>query len=85
MNKYEQRVKGKIKYLRRLKNYRLQGTNTHILKTTGKPCSCVMCSPAKTGEIKAVDQRRLDRSNLVLICDLEVRARQVKGYKYLIK
>lgn len=47
MNKFERRLKGYYKYQKRLKNYGLQGVNHYVLKSTGKPCSCEMCSPGK--------------------------------------
>ncbi len=50
MNKLERRLKGYYKYKKRLKNYNLTGTVQHALRTTGKPCSCFMCSPGKTEE-----------------------------------
>ena len=45
MNKFERRLKGFYKYKKRLKNYNLTAEENQILKTTGKPCSCFMCSP----------------------------------------
>lgn len=44
MNKLESRIKGLHKYKKRLSNYGLKSGN-YALKTTGKPCSCAMCSP----------------------------------------
>lgn len=46
MNKQERRDKGNFKYLKRLKNLNIKGGNISY-KTTGKPCSCAMCSPGK--------------------------------------
>lgn len=45
MNKLQRRLKGFYKYKKRLKNYGFTDTEHYILKTTGKPCSCFMCSP----------------------------------------
>lgn len=45
MNKFERRLKGYYKYKKRLKNYNRSYSDGYILKTTGKPCSCYMCSP----------------------------------------
>jgi len=51
-NKNERREKGKHKFKKRIENYGLQNSlSKHFsLKTTGKPCSCAMCSPSKIGE-----------------------------------
>lgn len=45
MNKFERRLKGHYKYKKRLRNYNLTDSEGYILRTTGKPCSCYMCSP----------------------------------------
>ena len=45
MNKFERRLKGLYKFKKRLRNYNLNRSEGYILKTTGKPCSCYMCSP----------------------------------------
>ncbi|CAM1341537.1 hypothetical protein [Tenacibaculum amylolyticum] len=45
MNKLERRLKGYYKYKKRLKNYSFNESKAYVLKTTGKPCSCFMCSP----------------------------------------
>ncbi|CAL2093666.1 conserved protein of unknown function [Tenacibaculum sp. 190524A05c] len=45
MNKFERRLKGFYKYKKRLRNYNLKNSENYILKTTGKPCSCYLCSP----------------------------------------
>lgn len=45
MNKFERRLKGVYKYQKRLRNYNLSHSDGYILKTTGKPCSCYLCSP----------------------------------------
>ena len=41
----------KLKYKKRLKNFGLKenepNSNYYCLKSTGKPCSCFMCSPYK--------------------------------------
>lgn len=50
MNKQERKLKGLAKYKKRLKAHRISGTNSYIYKTTGKPCSCAMCSPGKVEE-----------------------------------
>jgi hypothetical protein len=56
MNKLERRLKGKFKFKKRLANFKYWVTNNpskaslHALKTTGKPCSCWMCSPGKVEE-----------------------------------
>lgn len=84
MNKQERKLKGIYKFKKRIKNYRVQGTNRNLFRNQGKPCSCVMCSPAKTGEVKPSVQRKEDRFNFILRCDTEVRNAQVKGYTYLV-
>jgi hypothetical protein len=58
MNKQERKLKGYFKFKKRLKNYqiteeRLQKyglKGLYCYKTTGKPCSCAMCSPGKVEE-----------------------------------
>ena len=54
MNKFERRVKGYHKFVKRLKNYypcrKLRNLQHYSLKTTGKPCSCHLCSPSKIEE-----------------------------------
>ena len=50
MNKLERRLKGYYKYKKRLKHYCLTGADQYAFKTTGKPCSCFMCSPGKLEE-----------------------------------
>jgi hypothetical protein len=56
MNKLERRLKGKFKFKKRLAIYQnsseivLNLSKFHVLKTTGKPCSCWMCSPGKFEE-----------------------------------
>ncbi len=62
MNKYERRLKGFYKYKKRLRNYSSRGANYYILKTTGKPCSCYMCSPKKN-EDKAKYQEKLNKAH----------------------
>lgn len=58
MNKFERRLKGFYKYKKRLKNYSLTAEENHILKTTGKPCSCFMCSPKEEkGKYKLSKQK----------------------------
>jgi hypothetical protein len=59
MNKEERKLKGKFKYLKRLHNYGL--TKSNVLRNTGKPCSCWMCSPAKSGEIRPSVIRKLQK------------------------
>lgn len=59
MNKEERKLKGKFKYLRRLHHYGLK--NSNALRNTGKPCSCWMCSPGRSGETKVSVLRKLDR------------------------
>lgn len=50
-NKGERQRKTQLKYKKRLKNLGLKETepnsNYHCYKSTGKPCSCPMCSPEK--------------------------------------
>jgi len=52
MNKQERKIKGQFKFKKRLKNYQLLNSEFkhYSLKTTGKPCSCYMCSPKKIQE-----------------------------------
>lgn len=57
-NKKEIQVKTNLVWKKRLKNYRLQGTNHHILKATGKPCSCDLCSPVN---VKSKYNERLSK------------------------
>lgn len=54
-NKLERKVKGFFKFKKRLFNYGLNHSelntenkaNNYAFKTTGKPCSCYMCSGLK--------------------------------------
>lgn len=49
-NKLERKIKGFFKFKKRLLNYGLKQekpTEYYIFKTTGKPCSCYMCSGLK--------------------------------------
>jgi len=54
MNKRERWLKGNFKFKKRLKNLRLSlndpNSNYNCYRTTGKPCSCPMCSPSKLGD-----------------------------------
>jgi len=53
MNKLERRLKGKFKFKKRVRNYNFilgETYNHNALRTTGKPCSCPMCSPGKVEE-----------------------------------
>lgn len=58
MNKQERKLKGYYKFKKRLANHNLLKSmtnpewkgNLHAFKTTGKPCSCILCSPSKSGE-----------------------------------
>jgi hypothetical protein len=65
MNKQERKLKGQAKFKKRLKNYgiiqdifdngwgnnpRNKLINFNCYRTTGKPCSCIMCSPGKIEE-----------------------------------
>jgi hypothetical protein len=63
MNKLERRLKGESKFKKRLKNHGIteksfddvrkfwgRELNVFCYKTTGKPCSCPMCSPGKISE-----------------------------------
>jgi len=60
MNKLERKLKGQAKFKKRLKNYQLseqdikKNPRAHSgLRTSGKPCSCYMCTPGKyTGRPK---------------------------------
>lgn len=73
MNKQERKLKGFYKFKKRLANHSLMNSmtnpeskgNIHAFKTTGKPCSCVMCSPAKTGEVKASVTRKINATEYV--------------------
>lgn len=48
-NKGERQRKTRLKYKKRLKNLGLKENegNFHCYKSTGKPCSCYLCSPEK--------------------------------------
>jgi hypothetical protein len=47
MDKGRRNELGKLKFKKRLKNYRLKEGDGkfNCFRTTGKPCSCSMCSP----------------------------------------
>lgn len=54
MNKQERKRKGITKFKKRLKNInncsKIRNRQDYKYKTTGKPCSCVLCSPGKVEE-----------------------------------
>ena len=56
MNKLERRLKGKFKFKKRLRNFRytdgeiISRGSHNALRSTGKPCSCPLCSPGKVEE-----------------------------------
>lgn len=66
MNKQERKLKGQAKFKKRLKNHGItseiskegysspqkgsRNINFNCYRTTGKPCSCSMCSPGKIEE-----------------------------------
>ncbi len=54
MNKRERWLKGNLKFKKRIKVLGLDFNNSpyNCYRTTGKPCSCPMCSPGKLGEKK---------------------------------
>lgn len=62
MNKYERRLKGLYKYKKRLRNYGFEETDHYVLRSTGKPCSCYLCSPGKF-EVKAKYQDKLHKDH----------------------
>lgn len=54
MNKRERWLKGNFKFKKRIKSLglNLDEFSHNCYRTTGKPCSCPMCSPGKLGEKK---------------------------------
>ena len=52
MNKQERKQKGRNKFIKRLKvlDNCSKLRNNYAYKTTGKPCSCHLCSPGKVEE-----------------------------------
>ncbi len=59
MNKLERKLKSKAKFKKRLKNYGISENEIYKnprahsgLRTSGKPCSCNICSPNKRGDVK---------------------------------
>ena len=51
MNKQQRKLKGLAKYKKRLTYYGLTvNSKQYVFKTTGKPCSCYLCSLKKSGE-----------------------------------
>jgi len=64
MNKLERRTKGNFKFKKRLKNLsihrKLRNRQYCHYKTTGKPCSCAMCSP---GRVEEKAKYRLNKFN----------------------
>lgn len=64
MNKFERRLKGLYKFKKRLRNYNLNSNEGYLLKTTGKPCSCYMCSP-KEGKPKYKDSKNKDHHSII--------------------
>jgi len=51
MNKGRRHQLKMLKFKKRLRNYGAKpgnaGSNFHVFRTTGKPCSCFLCSPYK--------------------------------------
>jgi hypothetical protein len=60
MNKARRHELKMLKFMRRLKNYGLDITHNE-LRTTGKPCSCALCSPAKwkSNGLKKIENQEL--------------------------
>ncbi len=54
MDKQERKLKGQAKFKKRLINMnncsKIRNRQDYAYKTTGKPCSCAMCSPGKVEE-----------------------------------
>lgn len=69
MNKEERKLKGKTKFKKRLKNYcynvvgSLRNRTINVLKTTGTPCSCAMCSPGKIEEKAKYRLNKFNKNN----------------------
>jgi len=59
---------GKLKFKKRLKNYRLKQqkpNDFNCYRTTGKPCSCSMCSP-KDEKPKLAEAKKRAKKELIL-------------------
>ena len=54
MDKQERKLKGLYKFKKRLINMnncsKIRNRQDYAYKTTGKPCSCAICSPGKVEE-----------------------------------
>jgi hypothetical protein len=61
MNKFERRLKGNLKRKKRAVHYP-GWINNYILRNTGKPCSCMFCSPGKTvlNGVKKKEKKELE-------------------------
>jgi len=68
MNKLERRTKGYYKYIKRLKQWyncsKIQNRQNYKLKTTGKPCSCPLCSPGKVEEKAKYRLNKFNKNNI---------------------
>lgn len=60
MDKRARHLLKMLHYRRRLKNYGLKEADGHNkLRESGKPCSCLSCSPHKYEGTKHADLRRM--------------------------
>lgn len=76
MNKLERKLKGEAKFKKRLKNIgytpevlarlKRQGVKMKLycFKSTGKPCSCMSCSPSKVEEKAKYRLNKFDKNNI---------------------
>ena len=66
MDKQERKLKGQAKFKKRFKNFcynvggDLRDRTINVLKSTGTPCSCAMCSP---GKVEEKEKYRLNKFN----------------------
>lgn len=63
-NKHIRNLIKENNYKQRLKKYGIKG-NDYTLKTTGKPCSCAMCSPNKVEEKAKYRLNKFDKNKLL--------------------
>jgi hypothetical protein len=68
MNKQERKLKGIYKFKKRLNNLnncsKLRNRQDYTYKTTGKPCSCPICSPGKVEDKAKYRYNKFNKNKL---------------------
>ena len=68
MNKFERRLKGELKRKQRAVHYP-GWINNFVLRDTGKPCSCMMCSP---GKVLCNGEKKKERKEFMLQIESDI-------------